>query len=78
MSGVWGGGSWRPFRLTHQAARTPAPPTAHPKQPPPDAQPERCDAAQVFEEHGEVEEVFIMRGGSRSGMVGRLGAHPSQ
>ena len=24
---------------------------------------------QVFEEHGEVEEVFIMRGGSRSGMV---------
>ena len=25
--------------------------------------------SQVFEEHGEVEEVFIMRGGSRSGMV---------
>ena len=24
---------------------------------------------QVFEEHGEVEEVFIMWGGSRSGMV---------
>jgi len=27
------------------------------------------DLRKVFEEHGEVEEVFIMRGGSRSGMV---------
>mmetsp|Transcript_18408 Transcript_18408/g.46232 ORF Transcript_18408/g.46232 Transcript_18408/m.46232 type:complete len:253 (+) Transcript_18408:79-837(+) len=27
------------------------------------------DLRKVFEEHGEVEEIFIMRGGSRSGMV---------
>ena len=28
-----------------------------------------CRSPQLFEKHGDVEEVFIMRGGSRSGMV---------